>query len=86
MDFGRFCEAQLVWDTAMAQNAIAYLKANPNRTMVLIAGSGHARRGGIPKQIKDRSDMLYTIILPEVPGSIEPGKVTLEDADYLFPN
>jgi uncharacterized iron-regulated protein len=86
LNFIYFCEAQLVWDTAMALNAISYLKNNPEKTMVIIAGSGHVRRGGIPKQIKDRSDLPHVIILPEVPGSIEPGKVDLKDADYLLPS
>jgi uncharacterized iron-regulated protein len=86
LNFKYFCEAQLVWDTAMALNAISYLKTNPEKTMVIIAGSGHVRRGGISKQIKDRSNLPHVIVLPEVLGSIEPGTVSLKDADYLLPS
>jgi uncharacterized iron-regulated protein len=58
MDFIRFCEAQLVWDTAMAINAVNHLEQHPDRMMVLLARSGHARKLGIPYQVKSRSPIL----------------------------
>ncbi len=84
LDFNFFCEAQLVWDTAMAVHALRYLESRPQTTMVLIAGSGHARKMGIPDQIRQRADIPLAVILPEVPGAIDPETVGSDDADYLF--
>lgn len=84
MNFTYFCEAQLVWDKAMAVNAVQYLEANPGKTLVLIAGSGHVRKGGIPTQVRELSRIRQTVILPEVPGSIERGTITTDEADFLI--
>jgi uncharacterized iron-regulated protein len=84
LNFTYFCEAQLVWDNAMAFNALDYLKANPERSMVLLAGNGHAWKKGIPEQIRKRSSLPHAVILPSIPGYIEPGIVTDKDADYLI--
>jgi uncharacterized iron-regulated protein len=84
LNFAYFCEAQLVWDTAMAINALEYLERNPDRVLVLVTGSGHARKMGIPDQIKQRRKIPLTVILPEIPGVIDPGTIDTEDADYLY--
>jgi hypothetical protein len=55
MTFNRFCEAQLVWDTAMAIYAIEYLQQQPDAVMVILAGSAHARKLGIPTQLAKRT-------------------------------
>ena len=54
MNFTNFCEAQLVWDKAMAVHALGYVKKNPDRIMVLLAGTGHAWKKGIPERIKEQ--------------------------------
>ena len=77
-------EAQLVWDKVMAINALAYLKAHPHVSMVLLTGTGHAWKRGIPEQIRQRSPLPYTVIFPRVPGYVEPGFVTEKDADYIM--
>jgi len=84
LNFTYFCEAQLVWDKAMAISALEYLKANPTFSMVLLAGTGHAWKKGIPEQITQRSKLPITVILPEITGNIEPGIISHKDADYLF--
>ena len=84
MNFDNFCEAQLVWDKAMAIHALNYLKDHPNYSMVLIAGTGHAWRRGIPEEIRQRSRVPYAVILPHVPKNIEPGRITVKDADYIW--
>ncbi|MFO7712861.1 ChaN family lipoprotein [Desulfosarcina sp.] len=84
MDFNRFCEAQLVWDTAMAINSLNHLERHPDRTMVLLAGSGHARKMGIPYQIKSRTTMPVSVLLPYTPGIFEPGTLTGDDADFII--
>jgi uncharacterized iron-regulated protein len=84
MNFIYFCEAQVVWDTAMAWNLLAFLKENPKHTVVVLAGNGHAWKRGIPEQIQRQSTILYRVILPEEPGRSERGNISLEEADYLW--
>jgi uncharacterized iron-regulated protein len=84
MDFTRFCEAQLFWDTAMAWNALRFLKDHPSSTMVVIAGSGHAWKRGIPAQVTTRTPLPFRVILPEIPGRLDRETVRLDDTDYLW--
>ena len=84
LDFTNFCEAQLVWDHVMAINALEFLDKHPNHTLILITGSGHARKKGIPYQIRKRSNLPYVVILPEISGSISPRTITRKDADYII--
>jgi uncharacterized iron-regulated protein len=84
MDFDRFCQAQLVWDTAMAVNALAYLHQNPETVMVLLAGSGHAQKQGIPAQLAKRAPWPVTVVLPQTPGIIDSKSVSSADADLLI--
>jgi uncharacterized iron-regulated protein len=84
-EFENFCEAQMVWDTTMAQRLIDYLDANPDRTVVVLAGIGHAWKHGVPEQIRQRAADLQTrVLLPEVAGRIAAGEITTEEADYLL--
>jgi uncharacterized iron-regulated protein len=84
MTFTRFCEAQLFWDTAMAWNAIRFLKEHPQFTMVVLAGNGHAWKRGIPAQVVSRSPLPSRVVLPEIPGRLDRQTVRLDDADYLW--
>jgi uncharacterized iron-regulated protein len=84
MKFEQFCEAQLVWDSAMALNAIDYLKQNDERIMVVVAGSGHARKLGIPTQLAKRSTLPYIVVLPETKGIYEKRFLTDQDADLIL--
>jgi uncharacterized iron-regulated protein len=86
MNFENFCEAQLVWDTAMAVHAVAYLKDNPETVMVLLAGSGHARKLGIPSQLDKLGPWPYVVVLPESKGIFDTHTVSARDADYLLLN
>jgi uncharacterized iron-regulated protein len=83
LDFEHFCEAQLLWDAAMAEHALQYLEQHQDRIMVLLAGSGHARKMGIPAQLRQRAACPWVVVLPETPGIFEPRRVTAEDADFL---
>lgn len=86
-NFVYFCEAQIVWDTAMASSLLAFLEKNPAYTVVVLAGSGHAWKRGIPEQVGRQSDdASYRVILPEIQDRLESEVVTLEDADYLYLN
>jgi uncharacterized iron-regulated protein len=83
-DFARFCEAQLVWDTVMAIKALEYLEAHPQRTMVLIAGSGHVQRPAVPAQVRKRAELPFLILLPETAGSLDRRQLDAKAADYLI--
>ncbi|HEU4617921.1 MAG TPA: ChaN family lipoprotein [Gammaproteobacteria bacterium] len=63
-DFEHFVEAQLVWDEGMAESAADYLASNPDRRMVVLAGSGHVAYGsGIPERLARRTHASYAIVL-----------------------
>ncbi len=83
-DFLFFCEAQMVWDAAMAVHALAHLEAHPERSMVILTGIAHARKGAVPRQIAARSRMATAVILPAVPGHLDPATVQPEDGDFLL--
>lgn len=78
--FERFFDAQLLWDESMAERAARYLKDNPDRRMVVLAGSGHLEYGdGIPSRLKRRLEARQAVVLNGLRGELEPGL-----ADYLL--
>jgi uncharacterized iron-regulated protein len=80
-----FCEAQLIWDQVMARNLLEYVKKNPDKTVVAIAGNGHSWKRGIPEQLRSMSEKSrYRVILPYIPGYVDPRTITSEDADYIL--
>ena len=83
MSFHHFCEAQMVWDAVMAKNLIAYLDSHPDRTVVVLAGSGHSWKFGIPTQIHRHLQIPLRVVIPEIPGRLDRTNVTPAEADYL---
>ena len=79
-----FCEAQLLWDTMMARNLIDFLKENPDYRIVVLAGSAHSWKFGIPRQLAEQSDITYRVILPEIKGRADRDNVSVDIADYLW--
>jgi uncharacterized iron-regulated protein len=84
MSFMYFCEAQMVWDNAMAVAALEYIERHPDRVVVILAGSGHVRKQAIPYQIRSRSSQPFAVILPEVPGLMDEQTLDSRDADLIF--
>lgn len=82
--FHRFCEAQILWDTAMAQNALRFLEANPKHVLVVLAGTFHAWKHGIPEQLRRLSPLPYRVILPSSDKSFLRYDIVLQDADYVW--
>jgi len=82
--FTHFCEAQLVWDTAMAWNLIDAVDKYPGHLFVVLAGNGHAWKYGIPRQVAERRKISYRVVLPEIPDLLDPENVSVEEADYLW--
>jgi len=80
--FVNFCEAQLMWDKVMAWHIVHYAEQNPGTTVVVLAGSKHAWKKGIPQQISKQSDLSYEVILPWT-TDIRPDMLTPEYMDFL---
>ena len=68
----------------MAITAITHLEQHPDQVMVLLAGSGHARKMGIPYQVKSRSPIPFTVLLPHTPNIFEPANLIIADADFII--
>jgi uncharacterized iron-regulated protein len=84
LNFIYFCEAQLLWDSAMAVYSLAYLEKNPDTIMIILTGTGHAQKGAVPRQIRERSNLSSVVILPEIPGRIDPQTISHKEADYIM--
>ena len=83
--FRRFCEAQLVWDAALAIYTLEYLKNHPTRTVVVLTGMIHAWKKAAPEQAtQENADVEQVVIQPSVKGRWTPGNVSKQDADYLI--
>ena len=83
--FERFCEAQLVWDTAMAVYALEYLDNHPDKTMVVLLGMVHAWKPATPRQVQRRSpETPGVVIQPLEEGRWDRSTTRPVDADYLF--
>ena len=83
--FAHFCEAQLVWDTALAQHSIAWLRAHPGGTVALLCGSVHAwKKAAISRFAQLAPDLSAVSILPHIPGAIDAESMTVEDCDYIL--
>ena len=81
--FRNFCEAQMLWNKAMAYHLVAFLQKNPRRTVVVITGGGHAMRGGMPTEVeKEEPALKGVIVLPDPAMPLDT--ITLADADYLW--
>ncbi len=78
-----FIQAQGLWDETMAENIVSYLKGNPNRRMVVLAGAQHSRKdAGIPPRVKRRLDIKQSSVL-NIYSSFSPSNLT-QVADYYF--
>jgi len=68
----------------MARTLIDFLKENPDYRVVVLAGSAHAWKIGIPKQLEEQSDISYRVILPEIHGRADRTNMKAAFADYLW--
>jgi len=81
-----FCEAQMLWDTVMARNLAGFLKGNPEHRVVVLAGSGHAWKFGIPRQLLEQMEVTYRVVLPEIDSRVSRTGIAPDVADYLWLN
>ncbi len=82
-NIGGFIQAQGLWDEAMANNIVTYLKENPTRQMIVLAGAQHTRKdSGIPPRVTRYLDIPQASVL-NVNSNSTLGNVK-ELADYFF--
>ena len=80
--FDYFCEAQAVRNSGMAMNIVISLKRNPGRKVVVLTGTWHAVKHGIPERLEDFSTIGYKVITPEIP-ELGPRNATSALTDYV---
>lgn len=69
----RFLEVQYVWDQTMAATAGEFLNANPERTLVLLAGSGHLLHDdAIPSRLRRVHPGAQSVLVTDT-GWLPPG-------------
>ncbi len=79
-NFEHFLQVQLLWDEGMADRAARYLAKHPEKSMVILAGSGHLEYGqGIPKRLLRRVPAESSIVLSGIHRGLDP-----EMADFLL--
>jgi len=78
--FRRFTDVQLLWDEYMARAARDYLNANPGKTVVILAGSGHvAYADAIPGRLARMKGMDHAVVVTGPKARYAGGSV-----DFLF--
>lgn len=82
--FGRFVEAQLTWDRAMAEAIVSVRNKAPGRLVVGIVGRGHVEYGwGIPYQLADLGIEEATVLLP-IDATTACGGLDANSGDAFF--
>jgi uncharacterized iron-regulated protein len=82
-DFQFFCEAQVLWEQAMAWYIRKYREKHPETIIVVLTGLNHALKPGIPRQLaRDGAPPSIAVIVPEITDSKHPTR-DADNADYL---
>lgn len=75
-----FVQAQVLWDETMAQQIVDFLQENPERKMIVIAGSGHVvKENAIPPRVARRLDAEQSVVV-----NVRENELAPEEADYVF--
>ncbi len=82
-NFEFFCEAQVLWDQAMAWYLNNYLQERQEVTAVVLAGLIHAMKPGIPRQMALQGSRKIVVVLPEI-DEISPFLIGTNEADYII--
>ena len=82
-DFERFFEVQLLWDEGMAERAARFLAEHPDTRLVVLAGTGHVIRSGIPARVVRRAPAdAVSVVLQG--GSHDAPSLHQEDGDFML--
>lgn len=82
--FNNFCEAQVLWDVSMAGNALKFLNEYPEHKLLVLAGSYHAWKYGIPEQLARQSKIATLVILPSDDPEFNNYKLIADEADIVW--
>jgi uncharacterized iron-regulated protein len=87
--FANFHQVQLLWDEAMAERAAVYLRAHPEKILLIFAGNGHLEYGaGIPNRLRRRLPEIVLRVVLNGGENLLPGSadfVLLHDSPTLSP-
>jgi uncharacterized iron-regulated protein len=79
----RLCAAQAFRNSGMAWNIVNYRKKHDADKVVVLAGTWHAVKNGVPELLPAYGVLTYRVILPELP-EFNLGNATAREADYLI--
>jgi uncharacterized iron-regulated protein len=79
----RLCEAQALRNNWMAWNVAKYMNKREGDRVVVIAGTWHAVKSGVPERLSAYEKFTYKVILPELP-EFRLENATVKEADYLI--
>lgn len=80
--FDSFLSVQLLWDETMASNAARFLQQQPDHSLLILAGNGHASyRSGIADRIERRHPVSSLLVTA---ANLPPSATDVESsADYV---
>jgi uncharacterized iron-regulated protein len=67
----------------MAWHLVEFLKSRPGYQVVVLAGSGHSWKHGIPDEVSRLGALEHRVVLLD---GVPADTVTREDADYFWPD
>ena len=79
----RLCEAQALRNSAMAWNIVKYRQKHEADKVVVLAGTWHAVKNGVPERLSANGTLTYKVILPEL-TEFNLENATDREADYLI--
>ncbi len=82
-DFEQFFEVQLLWDEGMAERTARFMVEHPESRLVVLAGTGHVIRSGIPARVTRRQPVdAVSVVLQGDPHGAPP--FHQEDGDFML--
>jgi len=79
----RFSEAQALRNSGMAWNIARYRQKHAADKVVVLAGTWHAVKNGVPELLLAYGKLTYKVILPEL-TELNLENATVKEADYLI--
>ena len=83
ISFENFCKAQALRNHGMAWSVAKFKERNPRHKIVVIAGTWHAIKNGVPEQLSTYGNLSSAVILPELP-EFNVQKISTDEADYIM--
>lgn len=81
----RLGTAQALRNSGMAWNIAKYKQKHPEERVVVLAGTWHAVKNGVPELLAAYGKFTYKVILPEL-KELSLENATVSEADYLIMN